>query len=435
MKKNNQLNRNLNYSFSFESDHGKNLNKGRSSVIMKAEAQSNDSSQIQIRGKKSGSRASTTSKDILNQVLFNSKPDDDDSSDTNIRNGNRVSGVTSTSGINSPIHRRASQQSDMGKSIGGDSDQSMPHKNYKMVPKEHRKMYMMQYKSRMGGQDLRPVSNSDIIQFDNFMYLERDQVYSSEVQNNLFREKRLQARLRRFEPNQCRICGIVVDYQEGFFSKLLPWDNSVIHDDETDSLKYCHYCMDTQTCRACMAEELVYVPREINLMDLPQKRRVCKPAYELLKKYTYIKVDKQNPILNLKPDLRQLFVLRRIVHKMFDMIKCEAWETLIDTKDYRDYKYLVLRDCYLPLELICNPTLLEEKLKSYATLLRNHLKNCTICAIQGQMCKICMDNKNLFYAYDISLVAKCKGCYKVGHKRCVRGHHDCRLTHEAYNQQ
>lgn len=49
------------------------------------------------------------------------------------------------------------------------------------------------------------------------------------------------------------------------------------------------------------------------------------------------------------------------------------------------------------------------------------------------MCKICMDNRNLIWVFDVSQVSKCKDCFKVGHKQCVRGYHECRLTPEAYN--
>ena len=50
------------------------------------------------------------------------------------------------------------------------------------------------------------------------------------------------------------------------------------------------------------------------------------------------------------------------------------------------------------------------------------------------MCKLCMDKKHLIVRYDVSSVAQCKNCMKFGHKRCVRGYHDCKLTPEAYNQ-
>lgn len=60
--------------------------------------------------------------------------------------------------------------------------------------------------------------------------------------------------------------------------------------------------------------------------------------------------------MNLKPDLRRLVVKRRIAHKMFDMIKCNAWESIISD---HQYKFLVLRETYLTFELISQPRLLE----------------------------------------------------------------------------
>ena len=58
------------------------------------------------------------------------------------------------------------------------------------MPVEHRDKYMMQYKSRMGGEELRRVTNSDMIQFDHYLYQLRDFVYSQAIQDTLFREKR-----------------------------------------------------------------------------------------------------------------------------------------------------------------------------------------------------------------------------------------------------
>ena len=109
-----------------------------------------------------------------------------------------------------------------------------------------------------------------------------------------------------------------------------------------------------------MATELVYIPREVHLMQPSVKRKVCKPAFDLLKKYSIVRIDKKNPILRFKPDIRRLLVLRRIVHKMFDMVKCENWEAMINAGIYKDYKFLVLRDCYLTFDLICEPAHLEE---------------------------------------------------------------------------
>lgn len=208
--------------------------------------------------------------------------------------------------------------------------------------------------------ELHRVSNSDMIYLDHYLYQLRDFVYSKQVQETLFREKRQKASLRRFAPNQCRICGEIVPGEESVLSGLLPWDTTGSDSDDPNSLKHCHFCMDKQTCSACMATDPVYIPREVHLLQTPVKRRVCKPAYDLLRKYCTVKIDKQNPILQFKPELRRLLVLRRIVHKMFDMVKCDNWEGLIDKGIYKDYKFLVLRDCYLTFDLICEPAVLEE---------------------------------------------------------------------------
>ena len=131
----------------------------------------------------------------------------------------------------------------------------------------------------------------------------------------------------------------------------------------------------------------------------------------------------------LKPELRKLLVLRRIIHKMFDMInKCDNWKALINSDGLKEHKYLLLRDCYLTLDLMCTPGRLEEILNSFYKVLRHHLDKCRKCVYKGQMCKICMDKKNLIFIYDVSKVSKCKDCLKVGHKRCVQEEHDCHLT-------
>ena len=71
-------------------------------------------------------------------------------------------------------------------------------------------------------------------------------------------------------------------------------------------------------------------------------------------------------------------VLRRIVHKMFDMVKCENWEVIIDNGVYREFKFLVLRDSYLTFDLICEPAQLEEQLNKYYRLLKKHLTTCKV---------------------------------------------------------
>ena len=122
-----------------------------------------------------------------------------------------------------------------------------------------------------------------------------------------------------------------------------------------------------------MADELVYVPREINLLQAPKKRRVCRPAYNLIKCCNMVLIDKQNPILVFKPELRRLMVQRRSVHKMFDMIKCDDWESLISDQDC---KFLVLRDSYLTFDLIAEPRRLEQIITELHQKLETHLQKC-----------------------------------------------------------
>ena len=48
-------------------------------------------------------------------------------------------------------------------------------------------------------------------------------------------------------------------------------------------------------------------------------------AYQFLSEYRFVKIDKRNPVLMLKPELREAMVLRRMVHKMFDMLICDQF--------------------------------------------------------------------------------------------------------------
>ena len=51
----------------------------------------------------------------------------------------------------------------------------------KIVPREQREKFRMIYKSRMGGEDHRRITNSDMIYFDHYVYQLRDELYSQYV--------------------------------------------------------------------------------------------------------------------------------------------------------------------------------------------------------------------------------------------------------------
>ena len=50
-------------------------------------------------------------------------------------------------------------------------------------------------------------------------------------------------------------------------------------------------------------------------------------------------------MLLANPKLREILVLRRKVHKLFDMLKCSKWQSIIEKNGYP--KHLVLKDAYL----------------------------------------------------------------------------------------
>ena len=75
-------------------------------------------------------------------------------------------------------------------------------------------------------------------------------------------------------------------------------------------------------------------------------------AFEFINKFKFYKVDKRNPILNMKKDLRDTMVLRRKVHKLFDTLKCDEWSTLLADNNYREKQFLVMRECYLTFDMI-----------------------------------------------------------------------------------
>ena len=162
------------------------------------------------------------------------------------------------------------------------------------------------------------------------------------------------------------------------WNQVLPWGTHMNQDPTTNCLKYCFYCMDTVTCMNCMADENVFIPRELHLDKPPQHRQVCKRAHQLLKRHDTVLIDKRNPLLKFKPDLRRILVQRRKVHKMFDLIKCDKWELFIKKSIDKEYMFLLLRDCYLTFELIGRPSFLQEKIMNLQNLIKKHLDTCKV---------------------------------------------------------
>ena len=107
-----------------------------------------------MRKKVPGSRnSSMSSKDIVQNILFNQGPDGENDFDIIARTRRRLGTIADrTDTVISGDHMGAISRSagDGTLTVGDESSFLEPKMNYKMVPAEQRDMYMMQYKSRMG---------------------------------------------------------------------------------------------------------------------------------------------------------------------------------------------------------------------------------------------------------------------------------------------
>jgi hypothetical protein len=122
-----------------------------------------------------------------------------------------------------------------------------------------------------------------------------------------------------------------------------------------------------------MAPEPVYIFRDFQMQEPQPKKQVCNKAYLYMKKFKFVKVEKRNPILQMRPDLREALVLRRKVHKLFDSLHCPEWSTLLESNGFVHEQFLVMRDCYLTFEHLNNPSELTRKLRKLFQFLETHV--------------------------------------------------------------
>ena len=138
------------------------------------------------------------------------------------------------------------------------------------------------------------------------------------------------------------------------------------------------------------------------------------------------------PIIHIKPNdsslkisfrLRQAIILKRKIHKIFDLMKCEGAEKfVIDTMD--EYKYLVLKQNLFSMKDLCdiNDYLLIYKLQNMLKSFEDHiLRSCVDCNYKGGSCVVCANNEILL-AYDIEKVFYCEDCKVIYHKDCGAFH-------------
>ena len=179
-------------------------------------------------------------------------------------------------------------------------------------------------------------------------------------------------------------------------------------------------------CEDCISEEYSIIPAFILKNWNFKKYSISKKAKELLNNWyisPIIHIKSNDSTLKISFRLRQAIILKRKLHKIFDLMKCENTEKfVIDTM--KEYKYLVVKQNFFSMKDLCdiNDYSLIYKLQGYFDLFEDHiLKSCEICNYKGGNCIVCANNDVLF-AYDFENVFYCDDCKAIYHKNCCSFH-------------
>jgi len=102
-------------------------------------------------------------------------------------------------------------------------------------------------------------------------------------------------------------------------------------------------------------------------------RSICEKYHEKLKGYEYIQIEPRNPFLLQDQKIRNILVMRRKCHKLFESLKCLDFETLLAkaTLDFYDFCQKELQQKYLG-ETEAGPLQLSEP-KSHLKFRFDHL--------------------------------------------------------------
>lgn len=110
---------------------------------------------------------------------------------------------------------------------------------------------------------------------------------------------------------------------------------------------FCHFCIEYVCDRDCLSDEKFVIARNFNLEYDLTKRTVCSSAAMFLNRRNYIKIRPSHPQISMQDGLYQFMVLRRQLHKIFDLIKCDAWVNIMEKNGFLSEKNMILKDCYI----------------------------------------------------------------------------------------
>jgi len=127
------------------------------------------------------------------------------------------------------------------------------------------------------------------------------------------------------------------------------------------------------SCGSCLSSVKALIPCEYQLKYSMKQVTICKEAFDFLNKFAFIKIDKKNPMLPFNPDLKALMILRRKVHKLFDLIKCSKWKAILEANQLGEFKNLVLKDAVFTFEQLENQKKCREGLERIFKLILTHI--------------------------------------------------------------
>lgn len=132
-------------------------------------------------------------------------------------------------------------------------------------------------------------------------------------------------------------------------------------------------------CEACVSDEFSIIPAFVLKKWNFQKFSVSKEAIDLLKKWyekPIIYFKSNDPLIKISSMLRQAIIIKRKIHKIYDIMKCSNPEK-IALEILKKYSYLVLKENLFSLQdlwEIHNGSFIL-KLKDFLFKLENHIKS------------------------------------------------------------
>eukprot|EP01084_Bolivina_argentea_P026078 48453_1 len=185
----------------------------------------------------------------------------------------------------------------------------------------------------------------------------------------------------------------------------------------------CEY-LGTMHCRQCHKKDKAIIPSQV-LNNLNYKTlNVCINTKEFLDKMYFIPCITIHMFnYNNKKIIKskKLKKLKTILYELKGIKKCMCDENKLLNKSY-------IYDGLLSLNDIVNILTLNtlNKMEIFVNKLKIHIvKQCNICKLKGDICKICKDKNNRIYPFMCDKIISCNKCMNKYHQKCWNLKNNC----------